>query len=745
MFKQPFTEASLRAAIQIMDDLSQSPCAKEFLLPVDPDHVPNYYQIITEPIYLYLISENLLLHKYQTIDQWITDVYRIKNNARKFNGDRSFIYSLAVVLCKKFEKHLQEFYKFDHKIWIQVYSLISRKLQKQMKQIPTKLTVSSSSHAYQIHNFDFESDFEVGQKSLSHSIIETKSSIENSSAFSDGKFNYGFKKTKSEKPKSSSADSSFVPPESTISKPKKVPKKDKPIEKVPIKESKPRNQPSFVHESQNVNQQWPLPPSINQNPKPQQNFNPISSVNSEDWQFDTLKLVNQNMAPSKQPDYFANAKTTQIREQWPDTSFLMPNPINRDSSLLASNQKPSYSSTKSQPQQLQMPQNPVSSTPPKSIFDFSAETKSIFNSSSNGFNLPSPFPTSPTAQEKSLFANVDIEHLPKELPPSDPLSQSQSSFGGSDSFVIGQQREQKKTQITLQPPSAHTGQLRQQPESATQSIQKPKQSKKSQQNKIQMTPMHQQQMPAQQRPPRGGTRNAIPMTTTPQPSIHPQVQLPPQPLRNKQKPPSQPPMAIQSTSQKKSKGSKAQGLKQGAQNSIVNSPTQSSYPSSMRQMQPNGPSQRQQTVSQPNGIMMGQPMQYSSMPQQNDVLSFQPQYPLMPQGPSSQFVSMPMQSNAQQYRMNMYDRNPMNFPISSPEMPGQINDLSKQSSQNDHFNIWPQVQATSSSAGIGFPQQLTRNQMNNMRQMPGQAPFGPQQSMPANMVMSNPMNPYILP
>ncbi|KAK8884199.1 hypothetical protein M9Y10_043305 [Tritrichomonas musculus] len=142
MFNIPFTQTSIDHALQIMEKLAQLPCAKPFLLPVDPvrDQVPNYYHVVTRPIDISLINEKLLLIKYTFVHEWVRDMFLIRDNAKLFNGSNSFIYLLARRLIEHFEHELKGFYIYNAGLWTKRYQELSKKLQDQMKQFPVVLS-----------------------------------------------------------------------------------------------------------------------------------------------------------------------------------------------------------------------------------------------------------------------------------------------------------------------------------------------------------------------------------------------------------------------------------------------------------------------------------------------------------------------------------------------------------------------------------------------------------------------------
>ena len=48
--------------------------------------VPNYLDIITEPMDLGTIKKGMVLHRYETHEQWAEDIRRVWSNAMFFNA-----------------------------------------------------------------------------------------------------------------------------------------------------------------------------------------------------------------------------------------------------------------------------------------------------------------------------------------------------------------------------------------------------------------------------------------------------------------------------------------------------------------------------------------------------------------------------------------------------------------------------------------------------------------------------------
>ena len=70
---------------------------KPFKDQVDPikDGAENYYEIISEPMYLSLIKSKLQNNEYKSTKNWKDDVNLIWRNAKLFNGENTLLYLIA--------------------------------------------------------------------------------------------------------------------------------------------------------------------------------------------------------------------------------------------------------------------------------------------------------------------------------------------------------------------------------------------------------------------------------------------------------------------------------------------------------------------------------------------------------------------------------------------------------------------------------------------------------------------------
>lgn len=74
----------------------------------DDELLPDYYKIITEPIFLSTIEQKLNENQYKDTKQWVNDVYKLINNALKYFGKENYCSYSAIELKKFFEKLLMK-------------------------------------------------------------------------------------------------------------------------------------------------------------------------------------------------------------------------------------------------------------------------------------------------------------------------------------------------------------------------------------------------------------------------------------------------------------------------------------------------------------------------------------------------------------------------------------------------------------------------------------------------------------
>ena len=72
---------------EILNEMRVLPDVQPFLFPVSSKSVPDYFRIITRPMDLQTIRENLRQKKYQSREDFLTDVNQILENSTLYNGE----------------------------------------------------------------------------------------------------------------------------------------------------------------------------------------------------------------------------------------------------------------------------------------------------------------------------------------------------------------------------------------------------------------------------------------------------------------------------------------------------------------------------------------------------------------------------------------------------------------------------------------------------------------------------------
>ncbi|CAG9462932.1 unnamed protein product [Pedinophyceae sp. YPF-701] len=107
------TEATLKALFgQAVAAVSQHADAWPFHEPVNGDEVPDYYEVIKDPIDLRLVKERLDAGYYRTLDMFLADMKLMFNNCRFYNAPETIYYKIAGRLEQFFESWVREHVTF---------------------------------------------------------------------------------------------------------------------------------------------------------------------------------------------------------------------------------------------------------------------------------------------------------------------------------------------------------------------------------------------------------------------------------------------------------------------------------------------------------------------------------------------------------------------------------------------------------------------------------------------------------
>ena len=107
---QPMTPLQHKALMRAMQNVKRVQAAAPFRQPVDPValNIPSYPNIITKPMDLRTLEENLKASKYANVDAFIADFNQIVENCRTFNGPEHTVTKLAYDMRTSFEKQMEK-------------------------------------------------------------------------------------------------------------------------------------------------------------------------------------------------------------------------------------------------------------------------------------------------------------------------------------------------------------------------------------------------------------------------------------------------------------------------------------------------------------------------------------------------------------------------------------------------------------------------------------------------------------
>lgn len=99
-------DSLLKPCLKILKELRKNRMAIYFLEPVDPEklNIPDYFQIIKEPMDFGTIYQKLCTGQYNSIEQFGQDMRLVFSNAQTYNPSQTEVHTYATQLSKMFEK-----------------------------------------------------------------------------------------------------------------------------------------------------------------------------------------------------------------------------------------------------------------------------------------------------------------------------------------------------------------------------------------------------------------------------------------------------------------------------------------------------------------------------------------------------------------------------------------------------------------------------------------------------------------
>ncbi|XP_053660820.1 transcription initiation factor TFIID subunit 1 [Anopheles marshallii] len=93
---------------QILNELRDMPDVQPFMFPVNAKQVVDYHRIVQKPMDLQTIRDNIRQKKYQTREEFLTDITQIVENSSLYNGAKSSLTVAAQRMLQKCKERVQE-------------------------------------------------------------------------------------------------------------------------------------------------------------------------------------------------------------------------------------------------------------------------------------------------------------------------------------------------------------------------------------------------------------------------------------------------------------------------------------------------------------------------------------------------------------------------------------------------------------------------------------------------------------
>lgn len=111
--KQPKRSPVYPIMLTLLTEMQNSPSNWPFLQPVNKKEVPDYYEVIAEPMDLSTMEVKLENNAYETLDDFIYDCRLIFNNCRQYNGESTTFYKNANKLEKVLINKLKDYPEYS--------------------------------------------------------------------------------------------------------------------------------------------------------------------------------------------------------------------------------------------------------------------------------------------------------------------------------------------------------------------------------------------------------------------------------------------------------------------------------------------------------------------------------------------------------------------------------------------------------------------------------------------------------
>ncbi|OHS93525.1 Bromodomain containing protein [Tritrichomonas foetus] len=136
------TENQRKWCLKVINHLFKWKLTLFFRNPIDPvaDELPDYYEKIKNPMDLEKVKKILLDGNYQSVDDFISDLKLVFENAKTYHGENSVMWFIGEEVLQWLEKMQKSANLSAEQVWYNELVEIQDKIDKHVADMPPSFT-----------------------------------------------------------------------------------------------------------------------------------------------------------------------------------------------------------------------------------------------------------------------------------------------------------------------------------------------------------------------------------------------------------------------------------------------------------------------------------------------------------------------------------------------------------------------------------------------------------------------------
>lgn len=134
------------------NELNKWTITQPFRFPVDPvrDGAEKYHEIVKNPMDLDTMKKKLASNQYVTVEDYVTDVHLICDNAIKFNGDNSMYAFIAADVKNWIDEQFKNKAISHEEEWHKKLEDVVNRLKEHVKKCPPNISAQTATENLRI-------------------------------------------------------------------------------------------------------------------------------------------------------------------------------------------------------------------------------------------------------------------------------------------------------------------------------------------------------------------------------------------------------------------------------------------------------------------------------------------------------------------------------------------------------------------------------------------------------------------